>query len=177
MKTTCLSRVQQEDNFKALCKMTTNMLELEEGSLALKSRKRELQLPRMVVSVVANMVDETHYNIIAKGIGRDRTLINYYIGMHKSNYRSFPEYRDLFNKIFNSYAEIKDSKRTFEDMYHLRDHLRSNGVRHSENPQTTIRVKSGKVSVDIKVSYRDFSNQYELITLALTNCNYKLLYK
>lgn len=177
MKTTCLSRVQQEDNFKALCQMTTNMLELEEGSLASKSRIRALQLPRMVVSVVSNILDETHYDVIADGIDRDRTLINYYVNMHKSNYRSFPEYRDLFNKIFNFYSEIKNSKRTFEDMFHLRDHLRSNGVRHSENPQTTIRVKSGKVGVDVKVSYRDFSNQLELITLALTNCNYKLIIK
>ena len=175
MKTTCLSKIQQEDNFKALCQMTTNMLELEQGSLASKSMKRTLQLPRMVVSVVSNMLDETHYNVIAKGINRDRTLINYYVNMHKSNYRSFPEYRDLFNKIFNSYAEIKESKRTFEDMLHLRDHLRSNGVRNSENQQTTIRVKSGRVSVDVKVSYRDFSNQLELISFALTNCNYKLI--
>ena len=177
MKTTCLSRIQQEDNFKALCQMTTNMLELEKGSLASKSRKRALQLPRMVVSVVSNMLDETHYNVIANGINRDRTLINYYVNMHKSNYGSFPAYRELFNKIFNSYAEIKNSKKTFEDMLHLRDYLRSNGVRNSENPQTTIRVKSGKVGVDIKVSYIDFSNQLELISFALTNCNYKLIIK
>ena len=177
MKTTSLSRIQQQAYFKTLCQMTTNMLELPEGSLASKSRKKHLQLPRMVVSVVAHMVDETHYNIIAKSINRDRTLINYYVNMHKSNYRSYPEYRDLFNKIFNSYSEIKKSKKTFEDMYHLRDHLRSNGVKHSDNPQTTIRVKSGKVGVDIKVSFKDFSNQLELISFALTDCNYKLLIK
>ena len=177
MKTTCLSKIQQEDNFKALCQMTTNMLQLEKGSLSSKSRNKELRLPRMVVSVVSNMIDETHYNVIANGISRDRTCINYYVNMHKSNYRTYPEYRDLFNKIYNSYAEIKDSKRTFEDMLHLRDHLRSNGVRNSENKQTTIRVKSGRVSVDVKLSFRDFSSQLELITLALTNCNYKLVIK
>ena len=175
MKTTSLSRVQQESYFKTLCQLTTNMLELPEGSLATRSRKRAFQLPRMVVSVVANMVDETHYNVIAEGIKRDRTCINYYINMHKSNYRSFPEYRELFNKIYNSYAQIKNSKRTFEDMYHLREHLRANGVRHSENPKTTIRIKSGKVGVDIKVSYAEFSNTLEMINLALTDCNYKLL--
>lgn len=177
MKTTSLSKIQQESYFKTLCQMATNMLELPEGSLSSKSRKKELQLPRMVVSVVSNMIDETHYNVIANGISRDRTCINYYVNMHKSNYRTYPEYRDLFNKIYNSYAEIKNSKRTFEDMYHLREHLRANGVRHSQTPQTTIRVKSGKISVDIKVSYRDFSSQLDLITLALTNCNYKLLIK
>ena len=175
MKKTSLSKIQQTSYFKTLCQMTTNILELEEGSLASKSRRKHLQVPRMVVSVVSKMVDDTHFDIIASGINRDRTLINYYMHMHKSNYRTYPEYRDLFNKIYNSYTEIKNSKRTFEDMYHLREHLRANGVKHSENPQTTIRVKSGKVSVDIKVSYRDFSNQLELINLGLTDCNYKLL--
>ena len=89
--------MEQELNFKTLCQMTTNMLELPEGSLADKSRRQELQIPRMVVSVVSKMVDNTHFDIISSGIKRDRTLINYYMKMHKSNYRSFPKYRDMFN--------------------------------------------------------------------------------
>ena len=166
--------MEQELNFKTLCQMTTNMLELPEGSLADKSRREELQIPRMVVSVVSKMIDNTHFNIIASGINRDRTLINYYMKMHKSNYRSFPKYRDMFNKIYNAYKDIQGAKRTFADKYHLREHLRQGGVRHSTNPQTTIRVKSGKVKIDIKVSYRDFSNQLELCKLALTDCNYNI---
>tara|TARA_R100000700_G_scaffold23825_1_gene30720 strand:+ start:57 stop:566 length:510 start_codon:yes stop_codon:yes gene_type:complete len=166
--------MEQELNFKTLCQMTTNMLELPEGSLAYKSRREELQIPRMVVSVVSKMIDNTHFNIIASGINRDRTLINYYMKMHKSNYRSFPKYRDMFNKIYNAYKDIQGAKRTFADKYHLREHLRQGGVRHSTNPQTTIRVKSGKVKIDIKVSYRDFSNQLELCKLALTDCNYNI---
>jgi len=166
--------MEQELNFKTLCQMTTNMLELEEGSLADKSRRQELQIPRMVVSVVSKMVDNTHFDIISSGINRDRTLINYYMKMHKSNYRSFPKYRDMFNKIYNAYNDIQGAKRTFIDKYHLREHLRQGGVHHSTNPQTTIRVRSGKVKVDIKVSYRDFSNQLELCKLALTDCNYNI---
>ena len=175
MKKTSLSKIQQKSYFKTLCQMTTNILELEEGSLSSKSRKKYLQVPRMVVSVVARIVDDTHFDVIAEGINRDRTLINYYMHMHKSNYRTYPAYRDLFNKIYNSYTEINLSKRTFIDMYHLREYLRGKGVNHSEKPQTTIRIKSGKVGVDIKVSFRDFSNTLELINLALTDCNYKLI--
>ena len=125
MKKTSLSKIQQKSYFKTLCQMTTNILELEEGSLSSKSRKKYLQVPRMVVSVVARIVDDTHFDVIAEGINRDRTLIK--------------------------------------------------GVNHSEKPQTTIRIKSGKVGVDIKVSFRDFSNTLELINLALTDCNYKLI--
>ncbi len=113
--------MEQELNFKTLCQMTTNMLELPEGSLAQKSRRQELQIPRMVVSVVSKMVDNTHFDIIASGINRDRTLINYYMKMHKSNYRSFPKYRDMFNKIYNAYNDIQGAKRTFIDKYHLRE--------------------------------------------------------
>ena len=174
MKTTSLFKVQQQEYFDALCQMTTNMLQLPEGSLASRSRKKHLQLPRMVVSVVASMVDETHYNVIAKGINRDRTCINYYVNMHKSNYRTYPEYRDLFNKIYDKYDNIKKSKRTFEDIIELRNHLSAHGVISSEKKQVLIKVTSGKVSVNIKTTYADFSNTLEKINFALTDCNYKL---
>ena len=177
MKTTSLSSIQQEEDFKTLCQMTTNLLELSEGELASRSRKKHLQVPRMVVSVVANMIDETHYNIIAKVINRDRNCINYYVNMHQSNYRTYPEYRDLFNKIYDKYDYIKKSKRTFEDIYHLREHLRSNGVHNSEKKQVLIKVVSGKVSVNVKTTYSDFSNKLELIRFAMQDCNYKLLIK
>ena len=174
MKMTCLSKIQQEDNFKVLCQMTTNMLELPKGSLASKSRKKQLQVPRMVVSVVSNMLDETHFNIIAKGINRDRSLIFYYMKMHKSNLRSYPEYRKLFNEVYNKYLNIKESKKTFIDMLHLKHHLNSFGVKNSEKQQIIIRIKSGEVGLDIKVSYLDLSFQLELINLAMKDCNYKL---
>jgi hypothetical protein len=174
MKMTSLSKVQQEEYFEALLDLTTNILELPEGSLASRSRKKHLQLPRMVVSVVANMIDETHYNVIAKGINRDRTSVNYYVNMHQSNLRSYPEYRNLFNDIYNKYLNIKKSKKTFIDILHLKNHLNSFGVKNSEKEQITIRIKSGDVSIDIKVSYLDLSFQLELINLAMKNCNYKL---
>jgi transcription-repair coupling factor (superfamily II helicase) len=174
MKMTSLFKAQQEEYFNNLCQMVTNMLELPEGSLASKSRKKQLQVPRMVVSVVSNMLDETHFNIIANGINRDRSLIFYYMKMHKSNLRSYPEYRKLFNEVYNKYLNIKQSKKTFIDMLHLRHHLNSFGIKNSEKEQITIRIKSGEVGVDIKVSYLDLSFQLELINLAMKDCNYKL---
>ena len=163
-----------EDNFKTLCNLTTSLMGLRKGSLAFKSRKSELQVPRMVASVVARMVDETHRAIIAKEIKRDRSLIYHYEKMHQSNYSTWAKYRDTFNKIYNAYTSIHDSKRTFNDMFHLRQHLTEKGIQHSSNPKTTIRVVSGKVSVDIKVSYKDFYDQLELCKLALRDCNYNL---
>ena len=59
-------------------------------------------------------------------------------------------------------------------MLHLRHHLNSFGIKNSEKEQITIRIKSGEVGVDIKVSYLDLSFQLELINLAMKDCNYKL---
>ena len=164
----------EEDNFKTLCNLTTSMMGLRKGSLAYKSRRSELQIPRAVASVVGRMVDDIHPTIIAKQIKRDRVSVWHYEKMHQSNYRTFPKYRETFNKIYNAYTSIHNSKRTFNDMFHLKQHLREQGVRHSSNPQTSIKITSGKVGVNIKVSYKDFYEQLELCKLALRNCNYNL---
>ena len=163
-----------EDNFKTLCNLTTSLMGLRKGSLSFKSRKSELQVPRTVAAVVSRMVDNTHRTIISKELKRDRSLIYHYEKMHTSNYASWKKYRDCFNKIYNAYTSIHDSKRTFTDMFHLRHHLREQGVKHSSICQTTIKITSGKVGVDIKVSYKDFYEQLELCKLALRDCNYNL---
>jgi len=163
-----------EDNFKTLCDLTTSLMGLRKGSLAFKSRKSEFQIPRAVASVVARMVDDTHPTIIAKEIKRDRVSVWHYEKMHQSNYSTWERYRDCFNKIYNAYTNIQGAKRTFSDMFHLRHHLREKGVKHSANPQATIKITSGDVGVDIKVSYKDFYNQLELCKLALRDCNYNL---
>ena len=48
------------------------------------------------------------------------------------------------------------------------------GVVSSDKHQTTLRISSGKVQADIKVSYKDFYNQLEKCKFALTDCNYNL---
>ena len=163
-----------EDNFKTLCNLTTSLMGLRKGSLAFKSRKSELQIPRAVASVVGRMVDDIHPTIIAKEIKRDRVSVWHYEKMHTSNYSTWERYRDCFNKVYNAYTNVLGKKRTFSDMYHLRQHLKGHDVKNSTKHQATIRIASGEVRVDIKVSYKDFYNQLDLCKLALRDCNYNL---
>ena len=164
----------EEINFKILCDLTTNLVGLRKGSLSYKSREQKYQVPRAVASVVARMIDETHRLTIAKELKRDRSLIYHYEKMHKSNYRSFPKYREVFNKIYNAYSNIQGAKRTFVDTRQLEIYLRDNGVENSDKHQTTIKVTSGMVEYDIKVSYKDFYDQLEKCKFVLTDCNYNL---
>ena len=126
-----------EDNFRNLCNLTTSLLGLRKGSLAFKSRAQKYQVPRSVVAVVARMVDDIHPTVIAKEIKRDRVSIYHYEKTHKSNYRSFPKYREIFNKVFNAYSNIKGSKKTFSDLDNLKQHLKDNGVVSSDKHQVT----------------------------------------
>ena len=164
----------EEINFKILCDLTTNIVGLRKGSLSYKSRKQEYQIPRSVASVVARMIDDTHQNVIAKELKRDRSLVYHYEKMHESNYRSFPKYREVFNMVYNAYSNIQGAKRTFVDSRELEVYLRENGVSNSDKYQTIIRVTSGRVEYDVKVSYKDFYNQLEKCKFAMTDCNYNL---
>ena len=164
----------EEINFKILCDLTTNLVGLRKGALSFKSREQKYQVPRAVASVVARMVDETHRTVIAKELKRDRSLVYHYERMHQSNYRSFPKYRETFNRVYNAYSNIQGAKRTFADENQLKDYLRENGVTNSEKHQTIIRIKSGRVEADIKVSYKDFYDMLEKCKFVMTDCNYNL---
>jgi len=173
-KKICLSKMNKEDNFKNLCDLTTSLVGLPKGSLALKSRKLEYQVPRMIAAMVSRIEDGTHRDVIAKVLDRHRTSINHYEVRHALNYASFPKYRDTFNLIYNAYSEIKDAKYTFKDMHHLKQYLRDNDIFNSDKHQTTIRISCGKFGTDIKVSYREFYNKFELCKLALQNYKYEI---
>ena len=170
----CLFNMTAEDNFKNLCDLATSLVGLPKGSLSIKNRKIKYLVPRAVVSMIARLEDKTHREVIAKVLDRNRTSINHYERTHSANYSSFPYYRDSFNKIYNAYVDIKESKKTFIDLHNLKDHLRREGVKHSSNHQTTIRITSGKFGTDIKVSYRQFYNQLELCKLALQNYQHEI---
>ena len=168
------SKMTLEDNFKNLCNLTTSLLGLRKGSLAYKSRKQDLQVARSIASVIARIEYEVPHSTIAKVINRNRTLIYHYEKNHKHNYATFPKYRDTFNKVFNAFTTIEDSKKSFFDLQQLKNYLRKNDVFNSEKHQVIIRIKSGKVGTDIKVSYRDFYNQLENVKLALQNFKYQI---
>ena len=162
-----------EDNFKNLCDLTTSVMGLPKGSLAYKSRKIELQVPRAVAAVVATM-DNIHCTVIAKVIKRNRSLIYHYNKMHNANYSSWEKYRTTFNQIYMAYTHLENSKKEFFDLQHLKDHLKQAGIMHSNKHQTSIKIKCGKVGTSIKVSYRDFYNQLELCKLALQDYKYEI---
>ena len=162
-----------EDNFKNLCNLTTSIMGLPKGSLAYKSRKTELQIPRAATSVIATM-DKIHCTVIAKVIKRDRSLIYHYNKMHNANYATWGKYRTTFNQIYMAYTHLENAKKEFFDLQHLRDHLRQSGIYDSSKHQTIIRIKCGKIGTDIKVSYREFYNQLELCKLALQDYKYEI---
>ena len=157
------------ENFINLCNLTTKIVGLAEGDLALRSRKKKYQTPRAVASAVAVLKSKIHYNVIAKVLKRDRTLINHYMKNHKGEYRSHPAYRDLFNTVYTAYENIQNAKPSFQDAEALREHLRTYGIYDCKKPQVKIKIISGKVSCRYNFSYQDFSGKLEICRLALEN--------
>ena len=161
-----------EDNFKNLCNLTTRVLGLPDGSLALKTRRSELQIPRSVVSVIAIMEDDIHPLVIAKVIKRDRCSVYHYQNTHKSNYANKEKYRNIFNKIYRSYKDLEGTKDFFLDGDYMKAYLLKKGVSAISNGDVSLEVKSGQVKCIIKTSYFDYTNQLEKVKLALKNYHY-----
>ena len=161
-----------EDNFKNLCNLTTRVLGLPDGSLASKSRRSELQIPRSVASVIAMMEDDIHPLIIAKVIKRDRCSVYHYQNTHKSNYANKEKYRNIFNKIYRSYKDLEGTKEVFLDKDFMKSYLLKNGIKETSDSTVLLEVTSGQVKCIIKTSYFDYTNQYENIKLALKNYHF-----
>jgi hypothetical protein len=162
-----------KDNFIQICNLTTKVVGLRKGALAFKTRVQEVQIPRMVASVIARIEEKINHSIIADVLKRDRTLIYYYEKTHKDNY-TWDKYRDIFNKVYMAYKKIEDEKEVFIDKNHMRRYLLHNGVTENDKQEAKIMVKSGKVGVIINTSYFDFSNQLENIKSALINYKYEI---
>jgi hypothetical protein len=163
-----------KDTFKNLCDLTTRVLGLPDGSLALKSRKRPLQVARSVAGYIARTEENIHRTIIGEGLNRDRSLIYHYEKTHKNNYATCIIYRNAFNKIYTAYKKIDNTKKIFLNDDFLKRHLIKNNVVENEKAQVFLEVKSGKAICIIKTSYFDFSNQLEKVKLALKNYHYKI---
>ena len=161
-----------EDNFKNLCDLTTSVLGLPKGSLALKSRKRSLQVARAIAGYIARSEEDIHRTVIGKGLNRDRSLIYHYENTHKGNYATCPIYRQTFNLIYKAYKDIGGSKEVFLEGAFMKSYLLKNGVEETLDPNVSLEVKSGEANCVIKTSYFDFSNQLENVKLAMSNYNY-----
>ena len=167
-----LFKMTEEDNFTYLCNLTTRVLGLPDGSLASKSRRSELQIPRSVASVIAIMEDEIHPQIIAKVIKRDRCSVYHYQNTHKSNYANKEKYRNIFNKVYKSYKDLEGTKDFFLDGDYMRSYLLKKGASPASDGDVLLEVNSGQVKCVIKTSYFDYTNQFEIIKLALKNYHY-----
>ena len=106
-------KMTEEDNFKNLCNLTTRVLGLPNGSLALKSRKRPLQVARAIAGYLGRTEEDIHRTIIGKVLNRNRSLIYHYESRHKSLYKTCPIYRQSFNKIYAAYKDIDGAKKFF----------------------------------------------------------------
>tara|TARA_R110000824_G_scaffold74096_3_gene188630 strand:- start:585 stop:1094 length:510 start_codon:yes stop_codon:yes gene_type:complete len=164
----------QTQNFKALCSLATELLELPKGSLAYKSRKQTYQVARSAVSCIARMTDNIHQSIIAKELNRDRSLIYHYDKMHIGNYRSWELYRNTFNTVYNAYTKLKNSRKAFVDKFHMQKYLKANGVKSSLINNQSIIIKCNNLKITVILSYEDFSDQLKIINLALKEYNYSL---
>jgi hypothetical protein len=164
----------EQETFINLCDLTTRVLGLPKDSLALKSRKQNLNIGRSIASVISRMEDHTKRDIIAEVLDRHRTLIYHYEKKHRHNYATWVQYRNAFNKVYIAYKNLETSKKSFIDDDFLKAHLLKKGVKENAKSQVFIEVKSGKAVCIIITSYLDFSNQLENIKLALKNYQYEL---
>ena len=165
-------KMTEEDNFKNLCNLTTRVLGLPDGSLALRSRKRPLQVARAIAGYIGRTEEDIHRTIIGKVLNRDRSLIYHYELRHKPLYKTCPIYRDSFNKIYAAYKNVGGTKEFFLDKDFMKSYLLENGVKETLDSNVFLEVKSGQVKCIIKTSYFDFSNQLENVKLALKNYHF-----
>ena len=164
----------EEYNFRNICNLTTKLLGLPDDALALKSRKRPLQVARAIAGYIGRTEEDINQKIIGKVLNRDRTLIYHYENTHKSNYANCEVYRNTFNKVYKAYKDIDGIKEVFVDGDFMKSYLLKNEVVETLKPEVILEVKSGQVKCKIKTSYFDFSNQLEIVKLALKNYHYTI---
>ena len=162
----------EEDNFKNLCNLTTRVLGLPDGSLALRSRKRPLQVARSIAGYLGRTEENIHRTIIGNVLNRDRSLIYHYEYRHNTMYKNSAVYRDTFNTVYKAYKDIGGTKEFFFNKDFMKSYLLKNGVKETLDHDVLLEVTSGQVKCIIKTSYFDFSNQLENIKLALKNYHF-----
>lgn len=167
-------KMTEELNFKAICSLTTRVMGLPDGSLALKSRKRPLQVARSIAGYIGLTEEDIHRNVIAKALNRDRAATYHYETHHKKNFKHCIIYRQAFEKIYRAYKDIDGSKKIFTDKDFLRSHLLQNGVIETLKSDVKLQVKSGQVNYNIKTCFFDFSNQIKNVKLAMKEYHYTI---
>ena len=112
-----------ELNFKALCSLATRVMGLPNGSLALKTRKRNIQAVRSIAGYIGLTEEHIPRHIVAKVLNRDRCITYHYQSHHKKNFKHCIIYRTAFDKIYQAYKDIDGSKKIFTDKHFMKSHL------------------------------------------------------
>jgi len=156
-----------EQEVKDISEIATQICGLERGSLSEKSRESKFSLPRTVVSNIARIDKCIHFNIIAKVLNRDRCSIYHYQKIHKDNYRTWKEYRELFNRVYEAYTDLRESKKKFADVQDLRAHIIRAGIIFSDSPSVFIDVNTDMFATSINTDYKYLSHNMEIIRIAM----------
>jgi|24BtaG_2_1085350.scaffolds.fasta_scaffold05316_5 hypothetical protein len=166
-----------KEDFKQICDLTTNLLGLRKGSLAFKSRKDELQIARMIASVIGRK-EGIKREVIADALNRHRTLLYYYEKMHKINFEyNYEAYAKAYTKVLSAYEEIEDCRKQFIDKFHLRHFVKELGIRNCEKKDIVFTIKSGTVSYEFFSDTHHFSKYYDILKSALGGYKATLNYK
>jgi len=163
----------QEDNFKNLCNLTTELVGLPKGSLSNRSREQKYQVPRAVISMIARLEDNVHQTVIAKELNRDRSLIYHYEKMHQSNYRTYEKYRKTYIEVYIAYCNNKKQNKVFKTQASFKKYLDKNNIVSTETYNTELALRSGNFYVNLKLNYKDFYNVIEIIKFALKDYHYE----
>ena len=166
------SKITDKEKFEHICNLTTSVVGLRKGSLSFKTRKLNIQLPRLVASNIARL-SGIHQRAIADVLNRDRSLIYYYESKHSANYTSWKEYRKMFNLVYKAFDDIEETKPAFMDSRGMKRHLLE-FVEESEPYQVEILITSGVVGCKIRTSYIKFSYVLKNLKFALANYNHSI---
>ena len=166
------SKITDKEKFEYICDLTTSLVGLRKGSLSYKTRKLEIQLPRLVASNIARL-SGIHQRAIADVLKRDRSLIYHYEYKHSGNYSTWKAYREMFNLVYKAFEDIEESKPAFKDNRGMKRHLLE-FVEESEPYQVEILIRSGAVGCKIKTSYIKFSYILKNIKFALANFRHSI---
>lgn len=160
-------KLSDESEVKTLFAIIQKNFGLKERDIKSSSRKELLVITRQVISNIARIENNTHPEIIGSILNKDRTSIISYWKKHDQYLKSWPVYKNTFERIYTDYCRLKDKRQLFSSEQELRSYLFNVGVKFSEKPSIFITVKMKDFVVCINTDYRNFSFNSELIRLAL----------
>lgn len=166
------TKATDRETFEHICNLTTSLAGLRKGSLSFRSRKHELQLPRLVASNIA-LLSQIHHKTIADVLRRDRSNIYHYEKTHQANYSSWAAYRRMFNLVYTSFKDIEEVRPVFKDSIGMKRYL-LDFVEESEPYQVEILITSGVVACKIRTNFYNFSKVLKNLKFVLSNYNHSI---